>query len=102
MIAARYAPRDRPATEDCASDVVATAITVTAATAQRLKNRCDPMRVSWMESRGWSMQLAAELPLDRRQIAPDMLAGDLAVAKLEYVKEAKAHLAAAAFAQELT
>ena len=38
--------------------------------------------------------------MDRRQVAPHLLAADLPVAELEHVQETEAHLAAAAGAEE--
>ena len=44
----------------------------------------------------------AELLLDGREIAPDVLARYLAVAELEDVEQAEAHLAASTAAMKLT
>jgi hypothetical protein len=42
-----------------------------------------------------------ELALDRREVAPDRLAADLAVSELEHVEKAEAHEAAATLAEKL-
>src|SRR4051812_16989088 len=51
-------------------------------------------------SNGASPWRAAELALDCGEVAPDVLAGDLAVTELEDVQQPEAHPAAAAVAEE--